>query len=201
MNTTEAEFRRRFQEAALKFESLARAANDNDELPVLTDAELKELSEIFQCIRRNLELRQVTNSLEDLKTEHGPKIRLLTRLMSRLMRERVGPFPALQDDDPPWEDRYKHLDWTKLPPRLKYLGQYAEKYGLLRATCNDERIADMIDDKTRNELNEVGDRIRLANDCDEIFHWFENFRGQEPPEASLIQGLIEALAELGIRYE
>jgi hypothetical protein len=78
-----------------------------------------------------------------------------------------------------------HLDWTKLPDKLRYLAEPAEKYGHYQF---DERILDFYRNEFKQEhvaeLKVLG--LRASTDKDAIDQWLADHSLTEHPEAALV---------------
>jgi hypothetical protein len=92
------------------------------------------------------------------------------------------------------------LDWSKLPPSLRYLAGPAEVYGSLQF---DDRIAEFLQERmTADEQAELRALSHLyGRDWEAINHWLDEFPMTDHPEARLVYFtgyLLSAGTDLGL---
>lgn len=151
----------------------------------LSRKEIDELRALYCEIREN-DHGPVINRWHDKKPKECPSetswpIYGLLCLFDQLNELGIEPFTdgKVRTMEFPVE-----LDWTKLPPKLRYLSGSAEVYGAYQF---DDRIFEFLDrmtDEERTELIALDER--MGHDWDAIDAWLNKFSMVEHKEAALV---------------
>ncbi|MEJ5275985.1 MAG: hypothetical protein WHU94_08755 [Thermogemmata sp.] len=166
----------------------------------LTADDMTELARVYQEIERRGDSLALSKWICDRRDDSLARERrqalMLLFLFGGLAERGIAPFSSktvqLQEEAVP-------LDWTKLPPELRYLAEPAEKYGKYQFPAQIDAFIDTMTPSQQAELQEI-DRRSLA-DKTKIEDFLDTYRMTEHREAELIYflfHLIEIIKDSGL---
>lgn len=171
------------------------------QLRKLTVDDLAVLAECYREVEKREDSYAISRWLDKCPPEawkHGPANNILglLYLFTRLGEAGICPFTSQAVG-------YKaagteKFDWSRLPQRLHYLIEVAEK---CHGKEGDVVEGDDVDEEEIALLEETAQRIRTSKDHLVIEQWFDQFPIDEYPESWAVYTVLLALDSLGLEVE
>ena len=169
----------------------------------LSEDELSRLADVYEVIADKCDATEISDWIQSFpaRERYGTVVRrvFILFIVFLILGDRdISPFDSYQVQYDPTEPP---SDWSKLPPRLAYLGEPADKYGVYQSEDSVERFLKHATFEDMQSLTMLRDRILDAEDSNLIFEWMAD-RQLTEPEVAKVAFLIELLeaADLSIDF-